>query len=98
MRLLLAAISATVFPVLLSAQVGTATLSGTVTDATGAVIAGAEVILEHADQQFRRNTITGSEGQYVISAIPPGSYKLTIRKEGFRESGNTFPLSTGQAS
>lgn len=98
MRLLLAAISATVFPVLLSAQVGTATLSGTVTDATGAVIAGAEVILEHADQQFRRNTITGSEGQYVISAIPPGSYKLTIRKEGFRESGNAFPLSTGQAS
>src|SRR5688572_4019067 len=98
MRVLLAAILMFPFPVLLYAQVGTATLSGTVMDATGAVIAGAEVVLDHADQQLKRSTLAGSEGQYVIPAIPPGSYKLTVRKEGFRDSVNTFPLSTGQAS
>jgi len=67
-------------------------------DSTGAVVAGAEVVLDHAEQQLRRSTVSGTEGQYVIPAIPPGSYKLTIRKAGFRESASTFPLSTGQAS
>ncbi|HZO52730.1 MAG TPA: carboxypeptidase regulatory-like domain-containing protein [Bryobacteraceae bacterium] len=95
MRLLVLAI---LVPALIVAQVGTATLSGTVVDASGAVISGAEVILDHAEQQLTRSTLTGAEGQYVIPAIPPGSYKLTIRKEGFRDSVNTFPLSTGQSS
>lgn len=98
MRMFLASFSAILFPTLICAQVGTATLSGTVTDATGAVVAGAEVVLDHAEQQLRRSTVSGTEGQYVIPAIPPGSYKLTVRKTGFRESVNTFPLSTGQAS
>lgn len=79
-------------------QVGTATLSGVVTDATGAVVPAAEILLNHIEQQSVRTTVSGVEGQYVIPAIPPGSYKLTVRKDGFRESTSTFPLSTGQAS
>src|SRR5688500_17596260 len=87
-----------ILSVALKAQVGTATLSGVVTDSTGAIIPDAEIILNHIEQQSVRKTVSGTEGQYVIPAIPPGSYKLTVKKDGFRESSSTFPLSTGQAS
>lgn len=87
-----------ILSVALKAQVGTATLSGVVTDSTGAIIPDAEIILSHVEQQSVRKTVSGTEGQYVIPAIPPGPYKLTVKKEGFRESSSTFPLSTGQAS
>jgi len=72
-----------ILSVALKAQVGTATLSGVITDSTGAIIPDAEIILSHVEQQSVRKTVSGTEGQYVIPAIPPGSYKLTVKKEGF---------------
>lgn len=98
MRPLALVLTISLFAGCLNAQVGTATLSGTVTDATGAIVPAAEVVLDNVDQQLIRTTVVGAEGQYVIAAIPPGSYKLTVRKAGFRETISTFPLSTGQAS
>ena len=61
-----------VLPAVMCGQVGTATLSGTVGDATGAVVPSAQVILDNTEQQSRRTTVTGAEGQYVIPAISPG--------------------------
>lgn len=81
------------------AQVGTATLSGTVTDSSGGVITGAEVSLESTLQQFRRETVTDSRGEYVIPAIPPGNYKLVVLARGFSDETRTdIPLGSGQAS
>lgn len=80
-------------------QVGTATLSGTVADSTGAAIGGADVALEGTQAQFSRATVSGDAGQYVIPAIPPGFYRLVVRKAGFNdETVNEFQLSTGQSS
>src|SRR6476660_3547916 len=80
-------------------QVGTATLSGTVTDSSGGVITGAAVNLESTVQQFRRQTITDSRGEYVIPAIPPGNYRLVVQANGFSEETRTeIPLGSGQAS
>ena len=81
------------------AQRGTATLSGTVTDASQAAVPSAEVTLESSTQQFHRVTVTNDVGQYVITAIPPGIYKLLIKASGFADETLTdITLSSGQAS
>ena len=60
-----------------------ASLNGTVTDATGAVIAGAAVTLQSPDTGLRRSVLTNEAGIYEIPSLPVGSYTLTIAKPGF---------------
>src|SRR5215472_16446777 len=80
-------------------QVGTATLSGTVTDSTGAVIPRVEVLLESNLQQFSRRATTDLRGEYILPALPPGEYKLILRANGFTEEPRTgVALDSGQAS
>jgi len=80
-------------------QVGTANLSGTVTDPSGAAIPSATILLEGTLQQFTRETFPNPSGQYIFPAIPPGVYKLVVKSNGFREETIIqISLSTGQAS
>ena len=80
-------------------QVGTANLKGVVTDSTGAVVPSASVALESSSQKFTRETVTNSSGEYVILAIPPGDFELTVRAPGFKpEKTTNISLSSGQAS
>lgn len=62
-----------------------ATIAGTVTDQTGAVLPDAEVTLVNEATQFARAVKTNSNGEYVVSAIPPGSYSITVSKAGFQQ-------------
>jgi hypothetical protein len=79
-------------------QVGTASLTGTVTDASGAVVPHAAIKLNSANQTFTRSTKTGDDGQYVIPTLPPDSYRLTVAAPGFVEQQTQpFELSSGQA-
>jgi hypothetical protein len=78
-------------PILLSlaclpaaAQVDHSSLSGTVTDASGALVQGARVEMVSAGTGFRRQTTTGAGGTFQIPGLPIGSYNITITKEGFR--------------
>jgi carboxypeptidase family protein/TonB-dependent receptor-like protein len=64
-------------------QAATATLSGTVVDQNGAVLPAATVVLQNTATAFRRQTETNSEGQFTISLLPPGIYKLTAERQGF---------------
>ncbi|HET6220417.1 MAG TPA: TonB-dependent receptor [Acidobacteriaceae bacterium] len=81
------------------AQVGTATLSGVVTDASGAVIPNANVELQSQSEKMARQTVTNASGAYVIPAIPPGTYTLQVKSQGFGEEvQRDIPLSSGQAS
>jgi Carboxypeptidase regulatory-like domain/TonB dependent receptor/TonB-dependent Receptor Plug Domain len=64
-------------------QAATATLSGAVIDQNGGVLPDATVIVENTATAFRRKTETNSEGQFTISFLPPGSYKLTVERQGF---------------
>ena len=68
----------------LVAQVDHASLSGTVTDASGAVVQGAKVETLSAETAFRRQTITGTGGTYQIPGLPIGTYTVTFSKEGFK--------------
>jgi Carboxypeptidase regulatory-like domain len=61
-----------------------AAINGTVTDPTGALIAGATVELRSADTGLHRSTTTNQKGLFEVTPLPVGSYALTINKAGFK--------------
>jgi hypothetical protein len=65
------------------AQVTGATLSGTVTDASGAVIAGAQVTVRNTATGIARDTTTDSAGFYTIPNLNPGNYEVKVEAKGF---------------
>ena len=65
------------------AQTVTGTLQGTVSDAKGAVIPGAEVVVQNAETGQTRNLKANSDGFYVASFMPLGRYKITATHTGF---------------
>jgi hypothetical protein len=67
------------------AQTGTTSLHGTVFDESRAAIAGAKVTLVNASQGLQRDTVTPSSGEFEFLALPPGTYSLTVEKEGFNK-------------
>src|SRR6266478_2127065 len=67
----------------------TASVNGTVRDTTGAVIAGAEVLLHNNDTNLNRPTTTNDAGYYYIADVQPGNYELKVTKQGFRSAIQT---------
>lgn len=65
----------------------TATLSGTVTDATGSVVPGVEVTVLNAATALQRQATTNSQGIFRLVALPPGNYSLTALLTGFTPLG-----------
>jgi hypothetical protein len=64
----------------------TASLTGTVRDSTGAIVAGAQVTVSSAEHGIKRDTRTNSDGEYAESALPaPGTYNITVTSQGFRK-------------
>ena len=72
-----------VSPFPLFAQVTGATLSGTITDASGAVLPGAQVIIANLSTEVTRKSLTQSDGFYSAPNLPPGSYEVTVSAQGF---------------
>lgn len=70
-------------PVSSRAQSSTATLSGTVEDQSGALIAGANIALVNATQGSQRLATTNEEGRFVFPLLTPGNYSLTATGSGF---------------
>ncbi|MBM3785340.1 MAG: TonB-dependent receptor [Acidobacteria bacterium] len=69
---------------LLAQTTGTGTLVGTVSDSTGAVLAGAKVTVVNIDTAFVTESPTNSEGGYYAPYLAPGSYRITIEAAGFK--------------
>ncbi len=59
-------------------------LTGTVSDPTGAVVPGAKAILIHVDTGVTRETTTSSRGIYVFAQLASGIYRLTVTQAGFK--------------
>jgi hypothetical protein len=59
------------------------TITGTVTDPTGAVIAGATVTVTDESTKAKRSTVTNKQGQFVLVDIQPSNYDITASKTGF---------------
>ncbi len=69
-----------------------AEVSGTVVDASGAVIAGATIILRPLSTAIGRITHAGADGQFALAALPPGRYRVEISSPGFFNLSNEFTL------
>jgi len=72
------------------AQVGTATITGSVTDPTGAAIAGVKVLVRETSMNFESPSETNSAGLYRVQSLQPGTYSVTFEAAGFKrlvESG-----------
>src|SRR5690349_17358802 len=71
-------------------QVGsTAQITGTVRDASGGVLPGADVTAIQTDTGFRRSAVTETNGLYVLSNLPVGPYRLEVMLSGFRSFQQT---------
>src|SRR5512143_2166488 len=75
----------------------TATIVGTVTDASGAVIPGTKVRVSNPDKGFTRELESNTAGEYIAAKIPIGNYMVEAESTGFKKlvrSGIT--LAVGQ--
>lgn len=68
----------------LAAQTFTASLTGLVSDPTGAAIPSVSVKLRNTATNEERQTSTAAEGRYVFSQLLPGAWELTAESPGFR--------------
>lgn len=66
------------------AQGTTTRITGVVTDGSGAAVPGATVTLTNEATNVSLTTSTSSSGLYVFDLIQPGSYKVSVEKEGFK--------------
>jgi len=62
----------------------TGVVLGTVTDTSGAVVAGAEVTLTDATTNLVRTQMTNDNGQFTFAGIMPGTYQLKVSAKGFK--------------
>ncbi len=77
----------TLFLLVPAAMLGqTGSITGTVTDATGAVVQGASVKATNTATAAVSSTETNGTGNYTISSLPVGSYAVTFEKQGFRSA------------
>ena len=80
------------------AQVVGGTISGTVTDSTGATLPNAHVLVHNDETGNERRLTTGPDGRYAAPSIPVGTYTVTASADGFSDhSRSGIPLSVGQS-
>lgn len=94
-----------------AAQVATASISGTVTDSSGAAIVGAKIQVTNTGTGAVQSTVTDAQGRYSVAQLPVGAYTVQASQSGFQTvvhsgitlsvGGNSvvdFALSVGQVS
>lgn len=62
---------------------GTASISGTVLDSTGAAIPGAQVVLVPKDAKGLQQVKSGANGEFIFTGVPAGTYQVTVEAIGF---------------
>lgn len=68
----------------LCAQTDTASLSGTISDPSGAAIAGATIRISNVATKTSRQTTSDNSGRYLFALLPPGVYETTVEADGFK--------------
>ncbi len=66
------------------AQKDTGAITGTVKDASGGVVVGAEVRVTDVDRGTEMDVVTNEVGEYTVSPLKVGRYKVSIEKAGFK--------------
>jgi outer membrane receptor protein involved in Fe transport len=79
------------------AQVNNASVTGLVTDSTGAVVTGASVTLKNKATNVETTATTDSSGYYTFASAPVGEYTVTVERQGFKRVVlNDVKLEVGQ--
>ena len=88
-KILSVAITATLCPLLwvtnTAAQVETTTgIRGLVSDSSGAIVPGAQVEVQNVNTGEKRTGVTNADGSYSFLSLSPGTYNVTVTKQGFK--------------
>jgi hypothetical protein len=67
------------------AQGFTATITGSVKDASGALLEGAAITVTHIESGLKRTAVADAGGAYTIPLLPVGAYEVTAEKDGFKQ-------------
>ncbi len=87
------------FSVWAQSEAVSAQLNGTIQDPNGATIPAAKVTLSNPETGFSRQFVTGENGQFTFTLIPPGTYQFKVEKEGFSTYLQThLVLAVGQSA
>jgi hypothetical protein len=85
LRISSAALFLVSFTALLRAQSTDASLTGRITDPSQALIGDAKVTAVSAGTNVRYETVTNSSGEYFLTNLPPGTYRVEVEKTGFKK-------------
>src|SRR5579863_1223823 len=81
------------------AQVSTASITGTIRDATGSAVPEAVIILRNPSTGVDRSTSSNTAGNYAFLSVSPGAYTLSSEKTGFASSSiQPFTLAVNQTA
>lgn len=64
----------------------TGTITGTVTDASGGVVPAARVTVSSTATNAAREAVTNDDGDFTVALLPPGHYRVSVEKAGFRRA------------
>jgi hypothetical protein len=79
------------------AQADLGAITGTVTDASGAVISNASITLTSTATGAVRQVASNAKGDYAITQIPAGDYLMKVSASGFAEANEPFTLTVGSS-
>ncbi len=69
----------------IAAQDFRATVGGRITDQVGAAVSGTQVTITNTDTNQASSVVSNEEGNYVITALPSGTYRLKVERSGFKQ-------------
>src|SRR5690349_5321217 len=75
-----------------------ATIQGTITDKSGAVVSGAQVVAKNKATDITRTTSSDETGSYRFELLPAGVYTVTVTKTGFGAFTQTIEILVGQTA
>ena len=84
-------------PIAAQQSVDYASISGRVTDPSGAVVAGAQVTARHLDTNVTGTAVTDADGRFRFPYLRIGPYEVTVRQPGFHDATRTLVLTVGSA-
>ncbi|MGH9697732.1 MAG: carboxypeptidase-like regulatory domain-containing protein, partial [Bryobacteraceae bacterium] len=66
-------------------QIGTSTITGAVTDPTGAAVSGVKVLVVETSKNFESRSETNTDGLFRVQSLQPGTYDVSFEASGFKQ-------------
>jgi hypothetical protein len=98
LRLTLIAAAALVLPRAAAGQTGLATVTGILSDESGASLPGVTVVVTNQATNIAYTGVTNQAGNYIITSVPIGTYVVSVSLPGFKSAQSTVTLSAAQTA